>query len=75
MMGCTCSWDGGVEKSLGKCPLKDRRSFEGNLKFDLRETGCEDGRWMELAEDRAQRYHSINYWSTRGRKSLKRVVK
>jgi hypothetical protein len=24
---------------------------------------------MELAEDRAERYHSINYWSTRGRMS------
>ena len=22
--------------------------------MDLREIGCEDGRWMELAEDRAQ---------------------
>jgi hypothetical protein len=23
-------------------------------KMDLRETGCEDGRWMELAQDRVQ---------------------
>jgi hypothetical protein len=22
--------------------------------MDLRETGCEDGRWMELAQDRVQ---------------------
>jgi hypothetical protein len=69
-MGWRCSWDGGAGKSFGKCPLKDRRRYEANLKFDLRETGYEDGRWMELAEDRAQRYHSINYWSTRGRMRL-----
>jgi hypothetical protein len=25
-------------------------------KMDLREIGCEDGRWMELAQDRVQ-YH------------------
>jgi hypothetical protein len=24
------------------------------VKFDVRETGYEDGRWMELAEDRVQ---------------------
>jgi hypothetical protein len=23
-----------------------------NSKMDLRETGCEDGRWIELAQDR-----------------------
>jgi len=23
-------------------------------KMDLREIGCEDGRWMELAQDRVQ---------------------
>jgi hypothetical protein len=23
-------------------------------KMDLRKTGCEDGRWMELAQDRVQ---------------------
>jgi hypothetical protein len=29
---------------------------------------------MELAKDRAQRYHSINDWDTRGRKCLLKVL-
>jgi hypothetical protein len=52
MMGSACSCDGEtriayqipVGKSLGKCPLKDRRRCEDNIKIHLRETGCEDGR-------------------------------
>jgi hypothetical protein len=29
-------------------------STEHNIKMDLRETGCEDGRWMEIAHDCVQ---------------------
>jgi hypothetical protein len=28
--------------------------WEENITTDLREIGCEDGRWMELAQDRVQ---------------------
>jgi hypothetical protein len=69
MMGLACSWGREtrtayqilVGKFLRKYPLKDRRRYEDNIKIYLRETDCEDGRCMELAEDRAQSYHSINY--------------
>jgi hypothetical protein len=27
---------------------------EDNMNVGLRKTGCEDGRWMELAQDRVQ---------------------
>jgi hypothetical protein len=27
---------------------------ENNTNIDLREMGCKDGRWMELAQDRVQ---------------------
>jgi hypothetical protein len=44
-----------VRKLLGK--RKD------NIKMDLRDTGCEDRRWMEVAEDRVQQpaRHNVNY--------------
>jgi uncharacterized protein with HEPN domain len=31
-----------------------RSKLVDNIKMDLREIGCEDGRWMELAQDRVQ---------------------
>jgi hypothetical protein len=31
-----------------------RQRIEDSIEIDLREVGCDDGRWMELAEDRAQ---------------------
>jgi hypothetical protein len=46
---CTWNWETRIAYrilvgiSLGKCPLKDRRKHENNIKIDLRETGCEDG--------------------------------
>jgi hypothetical protein len=41
-----------IWKPLGKCPLgRVRRSWEDNIKMDLKEMGCEGGRWMELAEN------------------------
>jgi hypothetical protein len=44
-----------VGKPLGKCPLRRlRRKCEGNIKMDVRDMGCENGRWMELAEDHVQ---------------------
>lgn len=32
-----------IKKSLGKF-------YEDNIKIDIRERHCEDGRWVELAE-------------------------
>jgi hypothetical protein len=29
--------------------LEDRRGCYDSIKIELREVGCEDGRWMELA--------------------------
>jgi hypothetical protein len=37
---------------LRKRPFRDL-GCNGRI-MDLRETGCEDGRWMELAQDRVQ---------------------
>jgi hypothetical protein len=41
------SWYGKLlrKRSLGK----DRRRWQHNVKMDLRATGSEEGRWMELA--------------------------
>jgi hypothetical protein len=30
------------------------KRWEGHIKIDIREIGCEDGRWTELAEDYVQ---------------------
>jgi len=30
--------------------LNTGKEVEGNIKMDHREIGCEDGRWMELAQ-------------------------
>ena len=36
---------------MGK-PEGKRRRWEGNIKMDLREVGCDPGEWIDLAEDR-----------------------
>jgi hypothetical protein len=42
-------------KSLRNISLgKPKTRWESNIKMDLREIGCEDGRWIELAQDRVQ---------------------
>jgi hypothetical protein len=39
----------------GKRPLgRSRKRWEDNVKMDLREVGCEDGKWIELALDRVR---------------------
>jgi len=49
-----------VGKSLGKYLLgRRRRRYEDNIKKYLRDIGYEDGRWMELAQDRVQRRVSV----------------
>ena len=45
-----------VGKPVGKRPLgRPRRTWEDNIKMDLREVGCDLGEWIDLAEDRDQR--------------------
>jgi len=41
-------------------PGRPRRRWEDNIKMDLRETGCEDGRWMELPQDCVQQQTDIS---------------
>ena len=42
-----------VGKPESKRPLRrPRRRWEGNIKMDLREVGCDPGEWIDLAEDR-----------------------
>ena len=44
-----------VGKLEGKRPLgRPRRRWEGNIRMDLREVGCDPGEWIDLAEDRDQ---------------------
>ena len=44
-----------VGKPEGKRPLgRPRRSWEDNVRMDLREVGCDLGEWIDLAEDRDQ---------------------
>ena len=44
-----------VGKPEGKRPLgRPRRRSEDNIKMDLREVGCDPGKWIDLAEDRDQ---------------------
>jgi hypothetical protein len=38
------------EDILGKWPFtRLRRRWKDNVKMDLRDVGCEDGMWMDLA--------------------------
>jgi len=42
-----------VGKPEGKRPLvRTRHRWEGNIKMDLQEVGCEVMDWIELAQDR-----------------------
>jgi hypothetical protein len=34
--------------------MRPGRKPEDNIKIDVRKVGCEDGSWVELAEDRVQ---------------------
>jgi hypothetical protein len=44
-----------VEKPLGKWSFGGlRRKWEDNVKMDLREVVCENGRGMEMAQDLVQ---------------------
>lgn len=40
-----------VGEHLGKHPLGDKTERMDNIKKNLREMGCEQQRWIELAED------------------------
>jgi hypothetical protein len=44
-----------VGEPLGKRPLGIPKRREDNIKMGLRKAGCEDQRWMKLAQDRFQR--------------------
>jgi hypothetical protein len=50
-MGCIQNFDG---ETSGKRPLGRPRRREEDNKMILRQIGCEDGRWMELAQDHVQ---------------------
>ena len=42
-----------VESPEGKRPLeRPWRRWEGHVKMDLREMGCDAGDWIDLAQDR-----------------------
>ena len=44
-----------VGKPKGGRPLgRPRRRWEDNIRMDLREVGCDQGEWIDLAEDRDQ---------------------
>ena len=44
-----------VWKPEGKRPLgRPRRSWDDNIKMDMRKVGCDRGDWTALAEDRDQ---------------------
>ena len=44
-----------VRKPEGKRPLgRPRLRWEDNIKMDLREVGCDPGKWIDFAEDRDQ---------------------
>jgi hypothetical protein len=38
----------------GNVYLEGRKGAEDNIKRELKETGCEDRRWMKLAQNRVQ---------------------
>jgi hypothetical protein len=42
-------------KPFGKRPRGTLRIRDDNIKIDCRKTGCENGKWMEIPQDRFQR--------------------
>jgi hypothetical protein len=64
-----CSTHGGkrnayrilVGKPQGKRPLgRHRRGWEDNIKMDLKEIGCDDQDWIDMAWDRDQWRSLVN---------------
>ena len=62
-MGRTCSTYGAIQKCIqilvgkseGRRPLgRPRNRWEGKIKMDLREVGCDPGDWIALVVDRDQ---------------------
>jgi len=50
-----------VGKPEGKRPLvRPRHRWEGNIKMDLQEVGCDVMDWIELAQDRDRRRALVN---------------
>jgi hypothetical protein len=50
-----------VGKPEGKIPLgRPRRGWENNIKMDLKEVGCGDKDWIDLAEDRDRLLALVN---------------
>ena len=48
-------------KPEGKSPLgRPRRGWENNIKMDLKEVGCGDMDWIDLAEDRDRLLALVN---------------
>jgi hypothetical protein len=41
-------------KVTGNESLVRLRTLEGNIKMDLEETGCDDGKWMKLTQNHVQ---------------------
>jgi hypothetical protein len=66
-VGRTCGIHGkGVYRVLvgrpeGKRPLeRPRHRWENNIKMDLREIGINGSNWIQLAQDRVQRWAFVN---------------
>jgi len=54
-------WEDLLEHTI----LRPRRSVENNTKMNLRETDCEEWRWVELAQDHVQQWSLVlvlNLW-------------
>jgi hypothetical protein len=50
-----------VGRSEGKRPLgRSRRSWEDNIKMDLREVGIDGANWIQLAQDKVQWQAFVN---------------
>jgi hypothetical protein len=50
-----------VGRPEGKRPLgRPRHRWEDNIKMDLRETGIDGANWIQLAQDRIQRWAFVN---------------
>ena len=48
-----CKYSVSLRKPEEKGPLgRLRRRWEGNIKMDLKEVGCESMDWIELAQDK-----------------------